>query len=84
MSVATTYCVSKWFRGSWLSFALGLQLSFGYLFTSLNGIILPMIYNSNTMESLNLGWALFIGVTLCVVGLLVAIAIGVLETKAEE
>ena len=45
----------------------------------MNGIILPLIYNTNSMQ--NLGWALLIGVILYFIALIAGYILGVIDER---
>ena len=72
--MAQSYIVCKWFKANQLSFAFGLNLSLANIATTLNGSILPSIYNDNRTEYL--GAALLVGVFFLAFSVVIAFVVG--------
>ena len=67
MYVAQSAIISSWFRGKELSFAFGMNLSFGRLSASLNGPIETAAYGFD-----GVGFALLVGFIICCFSLIMA------------
>ena len=79
MSVAQSAIVSVWFKGKELAFALGINLSISRLGSVLNSNTIPSLYREE-----GLGFALFIGLLICVFSLLNAFGLVFLDRYAEK
>lgn len=82
LSMSMTYLTCKWFDEKFLSLAFGVSTSLAYLATAMNGLVLPLIYNDSTTDSL--GFALLIGVYLCLIGVVMAICLCILDLLADK
>ena len=74
MSVAQSAIIAKWFKGKELAMALGFDLSTARLGAVINGMIIPNIYNSSHTNGL--GFALFIGLLICLFSVVCSIFLG--------
>lgn len=73
--------VSKWFKGKELAMALGMNISISRLGSVINGIVLPKIYNEDHTDLL--GLALLVGFMVCLFSLACAIALVIMDKKAD-
>ena len=82
LSVSQSAIVSKWFKGKELAMALGFNLSISRLGSTVNGIVLPEIYNKEHTNML--GFALLVGFFVCVFSLICAVCLSILDKKADD
>lgn len=79
--MATHFLPGKWFTGNMFNMALNISMSLGFALFALNGLILPLIYNSDNTQ--NLGWACLVGVGISFFALICGYFAGLLQYKQE-
>lgn len=66
-----------------MNFALALNLCIGRLGSALNGLTLPWVYKISD-PSVALGNALLVGTAICVISTIAAIALVIIDKRAEQ
>lgn len=71
--------MSKWFKGKELAFALGFNISVSRLGSVINGIVVPEAYDAD-----GLGFALLVGLFVCIASLIAALCLVYMDRKADQ
>eukprot|EP00347_Sterkiella_histriomuscorum_P003772 403363005 len=82
LSVSQSALASRWFIGNELSLAMAIQISLGNVATTINGYLLPTIYNSKHLDTL--GWAFMVGVLFLAASFLSSLILFVIDLKADK
>jgi hypothetical protein len=72
--------VSLWFKGKELAFALGINISFSRLASTVNNIVVPRTYDIRD----NIGDGFMLGYFLCIMSLGTAIMLAYLDVYADK